>query len=100
MARQVDGAAVLQSKSALNQQQRHLKGYAVVAIISVMQRVGCAGADVVGVGAGDLALGFLIAGHAIVVHHGDAYDREERAEGERLRPEGGLAQWGYVREWG
>ena len=94
VARQVDMAAVLQSKRALRQQQWHFKGYAVVAIISVMQRVGCAGGDIVGVGAGDLALGFLIAGHAIVVHHGDARDREQRAQGKRLQPERDAAQHG------
>ena len=77
MARQVDMAYVLQSESALHQQQRHLKGDAIVAVVHILigRPFGYA-QGVVGVGVGDPVLGRLINAYAVVVQDGDACDCE------------------------
>ena len=66
MARQVDGAAVMQSESALCQQQRHLNGDAVVAIVCAARLFGYA-QGIVGDDDGGSALVKLIPSHSIVV---------------------------------
>ena len=86
-------AAVLQPERALRQQQGHLKGDAVVAIVPVGRLFGHA-QGVVYVSAGDSALGTLVHGCPVVVQDGDAGDCEQGAEGERLRPEWEAAQRG------
>ena len=91
MAHQVDIAAVLQPKNALSQQQRHLKGDAVIAIMPGGRLSGQT-QGVVGDGGGGPALPRLIPGYPVVVQCCDAYDNEQRTRHSRLRPERDTAQ--------
>ena len=86
-------ANVLQLERALRQQQWHLNGDAVVAVVQDGRLFGCA-QGIVHVVAGGLALVRLVPAQAVVIYDGYACDSEEGANGERLRPEWNLAQQG------